>query len=153
MKRFVFRAQAALDLRKMQEESALQALALAESRERDAESALDEAERLLVDMLQRGHAEDATGDLSARIWRRNWIAGQRQRIARCHEVVAQCRTAAADARGRAQLARRKSKSLERYKDRVWHTYTREEAREEQKVLDELGVTRFALGRCDAGGNR
>lgn len=153
MKRFVFRAQPALDLRLKQEDDARRALAVAESLARDARASLEEAERLLTDMMRRGRDDDAAGDVTASIWYRNWLIGQKRRIAQCREALRQREQAVVEAVGHAQLARRKAKSLECFRDHSWQRYRREEAREEQKVLDELGGIRFVLARESAGGDR
>jgi flagellar export protein FliJ len=150
MKRFVFRAQAALDLRRKQEDEAKRALAVAELQEREAQSALDAAQKGLDDMLQRAGQGHASDDLTAHIWRRNWVVGQRQLIDRCRMVLRERHAAVVEATRLAQLAGRKAKSLERFRDRAWRQHTREDAREEQKALDELGVIRFALGRSLPG---
>jgi flagellar export protein FliJ len=152
MKRFVFRVQAALDLRRKQEDEARRALALARADERQAEDALLRAGRALDDMLQRARTTEAAGDLASSIWHRHWITGQRQRIDRCRQLLVERQHAVAEAAGRAQLARRRAKSLERFKERAWQRHRRQEAREEQKLLDDLGAIRFAIERPRAGGH-
>jgi flagellar export protein FliJ len=153
LKRFVFRAQVALDLRLKQDEEARRALAVAESLARDARASLEAAERLLNDMLQRGGDARAAEDVAASIWYRNWLVGQHQRIERCRLILREREQAVSDAVAHAQLARRKAKSLERFREHAWQRYTREERREEQKVLDELGGVRYVLARETGGGDR
>jgi flagellar FliJ protein len=153
MKRFAFRAQAALDLRRRQEDDARRELAAAEARAREAAASLAHAIDSLNEVLQRGGEQEARGgDVAARIWYRNWIVGQRQRIARCRQVLLERQAAVAEAARCAQLARRKVRTLERFRERAWRHYLREESREEQKALDELGTVRFALRRTGAGGH-
>jgi flagellar export protein FliJ len=151
MKRFVFRAEAALVLRRKQEDEANLALAAAETRCRDARAALDAAGAALDAVLQRAGAQEAAGDLATSIWFRHWIAAQQQQVARCADVVREKEREVIEATRRAQLARRKARSLERFRDRAWARYVREEARQEQQALDELAASRFQIARTNAGG--
>lgn len=153
MARFLFRAQAALDLRKRQEEEALRALAAAEAREREADHALRRQIDTLADGMRRGLDEEARpGDTTSRIWYRNWIVGQQQRVERCRQAWQARRADVVAATAEAQRARRKVRTLERFRDRAWRRFTVAERREEQKGFDHLGSLRFALGMTDKGGD-
>jgi flagellar FliJ protein len=151
MRRFVFRAQAALDLRQRQDEEARRELAAAEARAREARDLLESARVALEDALRRAGADEASGDAATRVWYRNWIVGQQQRIGRCRAIVEERAAAVRAATLRAQLARRKLRSLERFRDRALRRHTDAESRAEQKVVDELSTIRYALGRSGAGG--
>jgi flagellar export protein FliJ len=153
MRPFTFRAQPALDLRRSQEKEAQGALAAAEARRQEAREALDASVAHLHDIMCRGHEADTRpGELTTRIWYRNWIAGQRQHVERCRHAFDQRCLEVEEAARRAQLARRKVKTLERFRDRSWHRYQEQARRHEQKGLDELGTIRFALGRSGPGGH-
>jgi flagellar export protein FliJ len=152
MKRFVFRAQAALDLRRRQEDDARRALAAAEAQERDARAALDAARAMLDDMLQRAGGAELDADIGILIQNRNWIAALRRRVEQCERALHEREAAVREAAALAQAARRKARSLERFREHAWVRYSRDASREEQKVLDDLGVTRFALRGSDAGGD-
>jgi flagellar export protein FliJ len=152
MTRFLFRAQIALDLRRRQDEDARRELALAEERERAAGAALAAAQQQLEAMHARARQADASGDLAGSVWYRNWIVGHQQRLARCRQLLEQERTAVREAAAHAQRARRKLKSLERFRERAWRRHASAEARAEQKALDELGSVRFARARPRTGGH-
>ena len=150
---FVFRAQAALDLRRRQDDEARRTLAQAESLLRQARQALDEAQAMLEDACSRARDVDASdADMTARIWYRNWIVLHKQRIARCRDEHEARRRAAEDAKARARVARRQRQSLERFRERAWQDYVQAERRAEQKALDELGTVRFTVARTHAGGH-
>lgn len=152
MKRFVFRAQVALDLRLKQEDEAKRLVAIAQQKVLDARHALDAACRQLDEGIAKGRDADAAGDLVVGMWYRNWSIGQRQRIEQCRRVLKTQESLLDEARTLAVLARRKAKSLERFRDRAWQRHTCEEARQEQKQLDEHGALRFALGPGRGGTN-
>jgi flagellar export protein FliJ len=152
MKAFVFRAQAALDLRRRQDEDAQRALAHAEGLRQLAKEALDRAEASLEDACRQAReVEGCDAEMHARIWYRNWIALHKQRVAGCRDEHEARRRAAEDARARARIARRQLQTLERFRDRAWRDYVQAERRMEQKALDDLGTVRFTVARIQAGG--
>lgn len=151
MKPFTFRAQAALDLRRRQEEDARRALAAAEARLDEARAQLALALTRLDEALRRAHEEETQpGHVAGRVWYRNWMIGHRQRVDRCRAIVADRETEVASARAAAALARRRLRSLERLKERAWQAYSAAERREEQKALDALGNQRYAVARATGG---
>lgn len=153
MAAFVFRAQAALDLRRRQDEEARRVLARAEGLLRQAQEALDEARAVLDAACVRARDVDASDtEMTARIWYRNWIVLHKQRIARCRDEHEARRRAAEDAKARALLAKRQLETLERFRDRAWRHHMRAERRAEQKALDELGAVRFIVAKTQAGGH-
>lgn len=152
MKRFIFRAQVALDLRLKQEDEAKRLVALAQMRASEARQTLEAECRKLDEGMARGRDAEAAGDLVVGTWRRNWSIGQKLRIDECRRVLQAREKLVDDARALALIARRKAKSLERFRDRAWQRHTREEAREEQKQLDEHGALRFALDPSKGGTN-
>ena len=147
MAKFVFRVQAALDMRRKQEDEAKLALAQAEARRAQAEAERDQVAAAIEQSLVRARdAEAASGDLTMRVWYRNWIEGQRQELRRRQAVVAQRAAEVQDAVKRAQEAHRKRRILERLRDRAHSAFRLEERRQEQKVFDEIGSLRFTLQR-------
>lgn len=151
MKRFVFRAQAALDLRQREEDEATRALLAAESRERAALEAWMRATADMEASLRR--ARDVEGEASAiapRLWHRNWIAALRQVIDRCALELEQRRAEVADATARRVDAARRRKSLERLRERALARWQDEARREEQKAIDELATVRFVRNRAAGG---
>lgn len=147
MARFVFRVQVALDLRRRQEDEAKKALAVAESKKLEAERHRDEVRRAIAQTLSRGReAEDRAGDVTLRVWYRNWIAAQRLELERREQVVVQRDADARQAVTVAQEAYRKRRMLERLRERAHTTFLVDERREEQKVFDDLGSLRFSIDK-------
>lgn len=147
MGKFVFRVQVALDLRRRQEDDAKKALAVAESKKLEAERLRDEARLALERTLSRGReAVDQAGDVTLRVWYRNWIAAQRLELERREQVVAQRDADARQAVKAAQEAYRRRRMLERLRERAHATFLVDERREEQKVFDDLGSLRFSIDK-------
>ena len=151
MKTFVFRAQAALDLRRRQEDDAKRALLSAESRER---LALETWMRATADMeqaLRRAReVEGEPGELAPRVWHRNWIAAQRQVIDRCAVELERRRAEVAEATRHTIEATRRRKSLERLRQKTLSRWQEDARREEQKGIDELATVRFVRNRAAGG---
>ena len=147
MAKFAFRLQAALDMRRKQEDEAKQVLAAAETRKREAEARRDRAQGALEQALQRAaEAEHQPGDVNARLWYRNWIVARRLELERLQVEVAAREAEVRAATKAAQEAYRKRRILERLKERSHAAFLDTERREEQKVFDELGSLRFSIGR-------
>jgi flagellar FliJ protein len=147
MAKFVFRVQAALDMRRKQEDEAKQALAAAETRRREAQGQFDQAHDALQATLARAtDAEHQPGDVNARVWYRNWIGAQRLELERRRAIVAARDADVRDAKKLAQEAYKKRRILERLKDRSHTTFLDAERREEQKMFDELGSLRFSIDK-------
>ena len=147
MAKFVFRVQAALDLRRKQEDEAKRALALAEAQRRDAERCRDEVQQEMERTCARGReVEDRAGDVTLSVWYRNWLTAQRLELERRQRVLVQ---RDADVRGavkQAQEAYRKRRMLERLRERSQTAFLDGERRDEQKVFDDLGSLRFSVNR-------
>jgi flagellar FliJ protein len=149
MKPFVFRASAALELRRRQDDEAQRNLGVARARRAAAEQRLEETRSDLERTFARGRESDARGDLSIREWYRNWIAAQRLELERCHTALVQREREVRDAVEHANTAHRKRKALERLYDLALAEWQDAARREEQKVIDELASVRYAHLR--AGG--
>ena len=145
MPEFRFRAAAALDLRRQQENTAATALAAAEAALRAAEARVTEAEASRQQaQAQQVQAERRGGDIGALTWHRNWV----HRLA--HEIELQqeaCARRVERVRGAEvawREARRKRLALERMRERALRRFTDEERRQEMKVIDELARLRFLM---------
>jgi flagellar export protein FliJ len=150
MAEFVFRAAAALALRRRQDEEAQRLLAAAEARRQAAARRLDAAREAMAATCSRGREEERrAGDLSVRVWYRNWIVGQRAAIDRCRAALADRERELQDATERAIVAHRRREALERFHDRARSAWQDAARRQEQKVIDELATMRHTRGR--AGG--
>jgi flagellar protein FliJ len=144
---FVFRAEQALELRRRQEQEAQRELAAAERRAREAEGELCAVRERLARTLQEGAEEERqAGDLTRRVWYRNWIAGQRLLVERSECVLDQRRQAVRAAAERALLTHRKRKALETFRQRSLEAWTRAALHEEQKGIDDLATSRYARSR-------
>jgi len=144
MATFRFRAQAALDLRRRQDEDARRQLAEAERIVREGEFAVEEAVAAVHDAIRR--AGECASDVTLFTWHRNWITS-RQHHAEDHRVRLDARRAeAAKAATKAQAARRQLRTLERLQDRAMRAFLDAERRDQQKALDALGTMQFALRR-------
>jgi flagellar export protein FliJ len=153
MRPFVFRAQAALDLRTRRDEEARRELAAASAAVASAERALEQAaarrEQALADARQ---AEQDATDTATLVWYRNWISTHQRDIARCEEALEHRRADANVARERATRIHIDVRVLEKLKDRARRTYDAAVQREEQKAIDWLAVlrsTRQPGGREDS----
>jgi flagellar export protein FliJ len=143
--KFIFRAQAALDLRRKQEDTARLALAEAHDRLHRAERELDGATARLVDAVTRARqTEEEATDPTLAIWYRNWIQRQRREVARCVQILDGRQADAKVAEAKALEARRAVRVVEKLRERAWDAHTTHERREEQKALDLLGVMQYAI---------
>jgi flagellar export protein FliJ len=145
MAKFVFRAQAALDLRQKQEDAAKLALAEAQARLQEAELAMMRAEAAVDDGLTRARdTEKEASDPTLAIWYRNWIHRLRREVARAAQILDGRQADAKAAEAKAMEARRAVRVIEKLRDRAWNAHTTRERQEEQKALDLLGVMQYAI---------
>jgi flagellar export protein FliJ len=142
---FRFRAAAALELRRRQENDAGNVLVHAEARFRHAQAAKQAAE------TQRRHAQTAQVEESRRgtdvatiEWHRNWIIRLAATVERMQNDVDLKATAVQTAEGEWRDARRRRLVLERMKDRAWRRFQVEQQRQELKVIDELARLRHTM---------
>ena len=142
MRPFVFRAQAALDLRRKREEDAQRELAAANAAVLRAEAAL-EASVAACDESKSRAAEEMRqdGDVTTQMWYRNWILRQQREIAVRRDDVVNRRTDADGARAKATKTHIDVRVLENLREKKWRAYTEEERRAEQKEIDWLAVLR------------
>jgi flagellar export protein FliJ len=153
MRKFRFRAAAALELRRKAEDRARELLAAAtaasdaaQARATAATSAAAAAGDAFVDR-QRGGVDRTQMD-----WHRTWIARlqieadvSRRRAA----VSAATAERAAASVATAYLRRR---ALERLRDRAWNRHQREVLQDEMREMNELAAVRFAVQAADTGGS-
>lgn len=144
MRPFRFRAQAALDIRRKQEEDARRALHSAHAAERLAAETEDAARTALAraDEAVRGSFRTITA-ASELIWQGNWMTGLQRDLGRARQTLAERRSDRQRAAENAQHARMQVLVLERLKERQLRAWQLEARRAEQKALDELAGLRFA----------
>jgi flagellar export protein FliJ len=143
MATFKFRAAAALDWRRRQEDAAAVHLAAAEAALRAATADREAAEQVRAGARRQadaGHRQGTDGATLA--WHRNWIVY-------CGTVVAarmstvECRIAElTDAKRRWYEARQRRLALERLRDRALQRFRQEQDRLEMKMLDEVARLRY-----------
>jgi flagellar export protein FliJ len=147
MATFRFRAEAALDLRRKQDEDAQRALGEARRATAHADAALQREEQVLADTLARGRDEETHAvDMARAIVYRQWMVRQRMVIEAARSRLDEKRTAERAAAEQAMVARRKLRALERLRERLWKAYLVNERRAEQKEMDVLGGLRFVARR-------
>ena len=151
MKPFVFRARAALHLRRRQAEQALQALAGVQLSVQDAEAALASArDAHRAAGRAAGEAEQRSGTAGLLQWHRNWILARHRDVTRCETELSTLREQERIARHEALQARMRVRVLEKLRERARRTYLAEETRAEQRMLDALGTVRHVVR--DKGGS-
>ena len=148
---FRFRAAAALDARRRQEDDALAECARKDGLKRAAEARCAEidaqwrdAARALVESQEQGQ------DSSTQSWYRNWIDGLSATARVAAVNAAEAGQAVEAARRVWQEARKKRLVLERLRDRAWQRFRHEEALREQRVIDELARVRFTTRALNEG---
>lgn len=144
MARFRFRAQAALDLRVREHETALRELAHAESEQQRATARVDAAARTLDEARRTADAAMRTATSAADLqWYRFWIVRLDHERAMCVAALETQNEMVAAARIACLAARQRRESLERFRDKSQAAYLAAEADTERKLIDELATRRFA----------
>lgn len=141
MARFVFRAEAALNLRRQQEQAATRAWVAASAALDHARAAEAEAQRAVAAALR--DAQDVH-EPARRVWHRHWIQRLQQQHGQRKVRVAECQSVADAAAERMNAARRDVKALERLRARALEAWELVQRREEQKEMDWLGSVKYAL---------
>lgn len=149
---FRFRAQAALDLRRRQDDEAQRELGVARHATVAAARVVQQERQTLEDGLARARDDEARAwDTARAIWYRNWITLQKERIAAAEAVLVKRREEERTAAERAMMTRRKLRSLERLRERNVKAYQTAELKAEQKEFDVLGGLRFVARQDVPGG--
>lgn len=139
---FRFRAQAALDLRRRQDEEAERALGEARRAVAAAEAAVAAARLSLEGAMRGAHDALVQGlDPGRRVWHRHWIVRNQQVYARLTQQLADRRAAEERMLLAAMRARQRLRSLERLQDRGRRAHEAGERRAEQREFDMLGTLR------------
>lgn len=151
---FRFRAAAALEARRRQEDDAL-----AECTRKDGLKSAADARCTAIETRRREAAQALVGaqeqgqDSSTQGWHRNWIAGLSAAAVVAARDAAGAAEAVAHARRAWQEARKKRLVLERLRDRAWRRFRHEETRREQRVIDELARVRFTTRALAEGSSK
>ena len=145
MPAFRFRPQAALDLRRREEEAA--ALVMAEARvasDRAAAAFVEAQAAFDAGSAQAAAADAAGGSVTASVWHRNWIRSLRRELVRTEAHAEDRRVQLEAAEQALVVARERVRALERLRERAWAAHLECERREEQKAMDDLATLRFAM---------
>ncbi len=142
LKPFVFRAQAAIDLRQREYDEARRVLARASLDLRAAHDVWSEAR----DRQTAAHADWAREmtqsiDPARSQWYRFWIVRLEHEQAVCAKAVAAREREVALATAACHARRQRLEALQRFRDKALHTWERAVAAEEQKQIDALATLR------------
>lgn len=148
MKPFRFRAAAALDLRRRQEQDAATDLARAEgelqaleARVRQAEQARRHAQQQLITVEWEG------SDAGTLMWHRNWIVRLTHDLTACRQRVDGQAEVVRQAERRWREARQRRLALDRMYERALRRHRQDQQREELKVIDELARLRYVAAEA------
>jgi flagellar export protein FliJ len=146
---FRFRAGAALDLRRRQEDAAAAVLGQAEARFHELSSELIAAEAHRTRALADQAAQAMRGiDVATLFWHRNWIIRLRATVDDVNVRMRAQSIKVHEARRAWQVARQRRLVLDRLRERALARYRADEQRIELKDMDELARIRFVMP--DAG---
>lgn len=147
MKGFRFRAQAALDLRRREDEAATRVLAQAERALLDARGVLAAATGRLADArTQPVTAGTIPGVWMDGAWHRSWIVRLEQERRAAASRVREREGVVASALAARHRTYQRLESLERFRRKALNRFHDAEEAAERKVLDELGTMRFMAAR-------
>jgi len=144
---FTFRAQAALDLRRRDEDAARRALGVARQAVAAAAGAVAAAEAELAEGLRRGRDERLRAtDTLMTVWLRDWHAGQRRRVADLQHDLARRREEERKAAGVLLEATRRVRTLEQLRERLLREFEDAARRAEAREMNWIGTLRHLAGR-------
>jgi flagellar export protein FliJ len=147
---FRFRAQAALDLRTRELETAQRQLVRAEGDRDFARRRLGEADGALADARAKASAVQLTAtDCTTLQWYQSWILRLHHERIACRTKLAAREGAVVKAIAVCQEARQKRESLARFRQKARDRHDAAEAASERKLIDELATRRFAATRYSA----
>jgi flagellar protein FliJ len=145
MAKFIFRAEAALNMRRKKEDEARLIMADAQRRAQLAEEELQRAQQRVIEATRRAAEEEAQAtDPVLAIWYRNWIKKQQRDVSRSAQVLDGRRVEVQDAERHVMEAHRAVRALEKLKEKALDRYTTHERKSEQKEIDLLGVMQYAM---------
>jgi flagellar export protein FliJ len=142
VKPFVFRAQAAIDLRRREYDEARRVLARASLDLRAAEQVWNESRDREIGAREQWLREmTQTIDLARSEWYRFWIVRLEHEQAVCAKAVAAREREVAAATDACQQTRQRLDALERFRDKARLAWERAAAADEQKQIDALATLR------------
>jgi flagellar export protein FliJ len=150
---FRFRAQAALDLRRREDDEALGAVARAEAGLRVAQTVLSEREQGAAEARARwAVAVQEPDSASQRLWYQSWIVRLDRERAVAAGIVAARRTEQARTTALRAETHRRVEALVKFRQKAVRAWEQRIAAQEQKLLDALATMRFVTAtRARANG--
>jgi flagellar export protein FliJ len=140
---FKFRAQAALDLRRRENDDARRAVARAETDLRTAQQLLAQIEARARDArIQCAAVMIKPGGTAELQWYRSWIGRLDRDRSSAAKVVADREAALARAQEAQRLTGQRLESLERFKEKAMDAFAERGRAEERKFIDALATMRF-----------
>jgi hypothetical protein len=153
MKPFRFRAAAALDLRRKQEDAARLAYAVAQNAASVADACVVEAHGAVDRAAEaRTSTERAGADAWLVSWHRSWIVRLRLEVEARQAEAAVSAAAAECAAASMRKAHQSRRTLERLRDRGVQRYDAEVQRIELKEMNLLAGLRYVARTADEGGS-
>jgi flagellar export protein FliJ len=151
MRPFRFRAQAALLLRRKEEDVARQDLARAERAREAAQARAEAAAATVRQAAEAAHDARQRGVEAWRVdWHRSWITRKQLEADAGRRAAAVSAEAAGHAAAEVTVAYQRRRALERLRERAWRRYQLEVTREEGRAMNELAGLRF-LALADSRG--
>jgi flagellar FliJ protein len=146
MPKFTFRLQKLLNLREWQEKQVAEALSSARRRADEARTARD----TLRSFRERSSGElarflDSSGSAGQLQYMSNLIARLDEGISGAEERCLEAEGEVKGLRGEYQVRFRKRRTLDRLREHAHEQWKTDQNQSEQKVLDEIAVTRFSRG--------
>lgn len=144
MKPFVFELETLLDIRHRREEQANLVLSHARKKLADAQLILTDLLTQQRDAWIEFREKQTAGEVLVadfQIWSK-YLEFLKKAIAKQEEVVAKCKEEVAVALKQVEQAMKDRKSVEKLKEKRLEQYKFELQQEEQKILDEIAITRF-----------
>jgi flagellar biosynthesis chaperone FliJ len=153
MRPFRFRAAAALDLRRKEEEAARLRLARAQSDLQNAVARAAAAVGTATDALAGLAAAHASGTEAWRlVWHECWLRRQRLEADACRRTVAVSATIADHAAASVSIAHQKRRVLERLRERAWHRHQQAADRQATNEMNLLANLRYLAQAGSSGGS-
>jgi len=152
MRPFRFRAAAALDLRRKQEESARLRLARAQTDLHHAQQRVADADHAALRASDELTAAQSAGTEAWRIsWHQSWIRRQRLEADACRRTVAVSATIAERAAASVSIAHQKRRVLERLRERALERHRQIADRHATNEMNQLANLRFLAQAAGGGG--
>jgi len=152
MRAFRFRAAAALDLRRKEEESARLRLAQAQTDLQHAHQRVVDADHAARQAAAHLTTAQSGGTEAWRIsWHQSWIRRQRLDADACRRTVAVSATIVERAAASVSIAHQRRRVLERLRERAWERHRQAADRHATNEMNQLANLRYLAQAADGGG--